>query len=191
VGAAKDQLTCILRKGPLKKRGAHDHAFAGTLAISDQQEDSMKFHHMCIVTADLAEAIHLWRDVLGFRLETKIDLPAPGFADAALMDDSWRVKGARSKLAWLRSREGAQIELLEPISPLVQVTPPENLGYHHTGIHELALQVDDIDAMFKTVRAAGYETVTDYVWSAGDFGRSFIFYDAERNMIQLWANNQS
>jgi catechol 2,3-dioxygenase-like lactoylglutathione lyase family enzyme len=151
----------------------------------------MKFHHMCIVTADLAKAIHLWRDVLGFRLETEIELPKEGFADAALMDASWRVKGAQSKLAWLRSRGGAQIELLEPISPPVETTPPKNLGYHHTGIHELALLVEDIDAMFEKVRAAGYETVTDYVWSSGGFGRSFIFYDAEGNMIQLWANNPS
>jgi len=62
----------------------------------------MKFHHMCIVVADLDKAIHLWRDVLGFRLETVVDLPdkTPGsptnFGDDTLMDRSWKVKGRRA-----------------------------------------------------------------------------------------------
>ena len=41
----------------------------------------MRFHHMAIFVSDLAEAIHLWRDVMRFELavETVIpDGPAPG-----------------------------------------------------------------------------------------------------------------
>ena len=156
----------------------------------------MRFHHMCIITADLQKAIHLWRDVLGFRLQTEVDLPVPGdnpaspmnFANSTLMDDSYGVKGARSKLAWLTSREGAAIELQEPQYPPLESTPRENLRYRHAGIKELGLLVDDIEAMFKKVRDAGYKTTTDYIWSAGAFGRSFIFYDDDGSMIQLWGN---
>jgi catechol 2,3-dioxygenase-like lactoylglutathione lyase family enzyme len=152
----------------------------------------MKFHHMCIVVADLDKAIHLWRDVLGFRLETVVDLPdktprsPTNFGDDTLMDRSWKVKGARSTMAWLRSRGGAQIELQRPIYPAVELTPPENLRYGHTGFHELGLLVDDIDAMFKKVKDAGYKPVTEDIWAAGPFGRSFIFPDDEGNLIQLW-----
>lgn len=59
----------------------------------------MRFHHMAIFVSDLQEAIHLWRDVMGFELavETVIpDGPAPGpntFMYPALLDDIFKVKG--------------------------------------------------------------------------------------------------
>jgi hypothetical protein len=31
-------------------------------------EPRMRFHHMAIFVSDLQEAIHLWRDVMGFQL---------------------------------------------------------------------------------------------------------------------------
>ena len=48
--------------------------------------------------------------------------------------------------------------------------------------------MDDIDAFFAKVRAAGYQTQTEYVWQCADIGRSFFFYDKEGNMIQIWQN---
>ena len=53
-------------------------------------------------------------------------------------------------------------------------------------MHELGLLVEDIDGWFARIRAAGYATQTEYVWPCGDFGRSFLFYDPDGNMIQLW-----
>ena len=112
----------------------------------------MRFHHMAIFVSDLPEAIHLWRDVMGFELavETVIpDGPEPGpntYMYPALLDDIFKVKGARSKMALLSSPEGALIELQECEVPAIQRTPPENLRYGHTGFHELGLLVDDIDA---------------------------------------------
>ena len=73
----------------------------------------------------------------------------------------------------------------EPL-PDEEETPPEKLRYGHTGFHELGLVVDDIDAFFEKVRAAGYETQTEYVWTCADIGRSFLFYDDDGNMIQIW-----
>ena len=102
------------------------------------------------------------------------------------MNDIFKVKGARSKMALLSSKEGALIELQQCEVPEIQKTPPENLRYGHTGFHELGLMVDDIDAFFAKVRAAGYETQTDYVWQCANIGRSFLFYDKDGNMIQIW-----
>jgi hypothetical protein len=93
--------------------------------------------------------------------------------------------------------DGTFIELQQPRNPNVQLTPPENLRYSHTGIHELGLVVENIDEMFEKVRAAGLRTQTDYIWSTahrpvtpGEVpppdGRSFIFSDYEGNLIQLW-----
>jgi len=152
----------------------------------------MRFHHMAIFTSDLQEAIHLWRDVMGFdlvleRIIPDGDGPAPGvYMYPKLLDDIFKVQGARSKMALLRSAEGALIELQECLVPAIERTPPENLRYGHTGFHELGLMVDDIDAFFAKVRAAGYETQTEYVWQCSDIGRSFLFYDKDGNMIQIW-----
>ena len=151
----------------------------------------MRFHHMAIFVSALTEAIHLWRDVMGFELavETVIpDGPAPGpetYMYPELLDDIFKVKGARSKMALLSSAEGALIELQECENPAIERTPPENLRYGHTGFHELGLVVDDIDAFFDKVRAAGYETQTEYVWQCANIGRSFLFYDKDGNMIQI------
>ncbi|WP_404477089.1 VOC family protein [Novosphingobium sp. BL-52-GroH] len=154
----------------------------------------MKFHHMALMVSNLEEAIRLWRDVMGFELavDTVIpDGPEPGpdtFMYPALLDDIFKVKGARSRMALLSSADGAFIELQECQNPAIEKTPQENLRYGHTGIHELGLLVADIDGWFEKVRAAGYRTQTDYVWQCASMGRSFLFYDQDGNMIQMWEN---
>ncbi|MFD2136752.1 VOC family protein [Novosphingobium resinovorum] len=153
----------------------------------------MKFHHMALMVTNLEDAIRLWRDVMGFELgvETVIpDGPEPGpntFMYPALLDDIFKIKGARSRMALLSSKDGAFIELQECLNPAITKTPEENLRYGHTGIHELGLLVTDIDGWFEKVRA-GYRTQTDYVWQCASMGRSFLFYDQDGNMIQLWEN---
>jgi catechol 2,3-dioxygenase-like lactoylglutathione lyase family enzyme len=154
----------------------------------------MRFHHMALMVTDLQEAIKLWRDVLGFELtvETVIpDGPEQGpdtFMYPALLDDIFKVKGARSKMALLGSKEGAFIELQECENPVIQKTPEENLRYGHTGIHELGLLVEDLDGWYAKIKAAGYRMQTDYVWSCASLGRSFLFFDQDGNMIQMWEN---
>ena len=155
----------------------------------------MRFHHMAIFVSDLQQAIHLWRDVMGFELavETVIpDGPEPGpntYMYPKLLDDIFNVPGARSKMALLSSKEGALIELQECENPAIEKTPKQNLRYGHTGFHELGLVIDDIDAFFLKIRAAGYETQTEYVWECADIGRSFLFYDHDGNMIQMWEHS--
>jgi len=91
----------------------------------------MRFHHMCIVTADMDGAIAFWRDVMGFEL--KIDRmipdgPEPGpsvLADRKLLEDIFKTNGARSRVAVVVSEEGAQIELQQPSRPEVAITPPD------------------------------------------------------------------
>jgi catechol 2,3-dioxygenase-like lactoylglutathione lyase family enzyme len=149
---------------------------------------------MAIFVTDLGKAIRLWRDVLGFELAVDTTIPdgaGPGpntFMYPKLLDDIFKVKGARSKMALLSSAEGALIELQQCENPAIKKTPPENLRYGHTGFHELGLLVDDIDAWFDKVRAAGYTTQTEYVWQCASIGRSFLFYDDDGNMIQMWEN---
>ena len=162
----------------------------------------MRFHHMCLVTADLERSIAFWRDIMGYTLKVQSEIPDGEDPDSLctpnLLDDAFGVRGARSHMAILTSEDdGTFIELQQPQVPNVQLTSPEKLQYGYTGIRELGLVVENIDAMFEKVRAAGLRTQTDYIWSTahrpvapGDIpppdGRSFIFFDPEGNMIQLW-----
>jgi catechol 2,3-dioxygenase-like lactoylglutathione lyase family enzyme len=147
---------------------------------------------MAIFVAEMEAALRLWRDVLGFRvIKDSIipDGPAPApnvYLYPALLDDIFKVKNARSRMAILVSAEGAIIELQQCENPAIARSPPEHQRYGHTGIHELGLLVNDIDGWFARIREAGYATQTEYVWPCGDFGRSFLFFDADGNMIQLW-----
>jgi catechol 2,3-dioxygenase-like lactoylglutathione lyase family enzyme len=147
----------------------------------------VRFHHMCIVTVDLEASIRMWCDLLGFEVKARLDLPGEENPDLErLMNDSFESDQARSKMAWLASKDGALIELQEPQEPAVALTPAMQLRYRTTGIHELGLVVDDIDSYFHKVVDAGYATQTDYIWQTQSGDRSFLFYDHEGNQIQLW-----
>jgi catechol 2,3-dioxygenase-like lactoylglutathione lyase family enzyme len=152
----------------------------------------MRFHHMCLVTRELDRQVEFWRGLMGFELMARMAIPdgedyGPAvFAPRFLMRDTLGHADARAEVALMVSKDGAMIELLAPEIPPVEATPPERLLYRHTGIHELALAVDDIDAFFDKVKKAGCRVQTDYIWSCGTLGRSFIFYGPEGNMIQMW-----
>jgi catechol 2,3-dioxygenase-like lactoylglutathione lyase family enzyme len=150
----------------------------------------MKFHHVALIVSDIDQAIKLWRDVLGFELLVQRTIPDTEHgADARMpqhvLDDIFGVNSATSKMALLKSADGAMIELQQPLVPAVERTPPENQRYHHTGIHEVALLVEDIEAWFTKVQDAGYQTNTEYVWPWAVNGKSFLFYDDDGNMIQF------
>ena len=151
----------------------------------------MRFHHMAVFVSDLDEALRLWIDVLGFELTHRATIPdgrlrEPGTRIAQeTLDDIFGVDGAKSEMALLTSKDGAMIELQCPSTPAIEKTPPENLRYGHTGIHELGLQVENIEQWFEKIRAAGYQTQTDYIWPWAGTGKSFLFYDADGNLIQF------
>jgi hypothetical protein len=129
---------------------------------------------------------------LGFKIDIEITIPnqpEPGpntLIYPQAMDDVFGHRAARSNMVLLSSPEGALIELQQTVIPEVKKTPNEYLGYGYTGIRELALSVTDIDSWFKKVRGAGFETTTDYVWPCTTIGRTFTFFDQDRNVIQLF-----
>lgn len=157
----------------------------------------MQFHHMCIIVSDMDEAVRLWRDVLGFKIDVEITIPnkpEPGpntLIYPQAMDSVFGHKAAISKMVLLSSPEGALIELQQTEVPKVQKTPKKYLGYGYTGIRELALSVTDIDFWFKKVKEAGFEPTTDYVWPCTTIGRTFTFFDQDRNVIQLFESTAS
>jgi catechol 2,3-dioxygenase-like lactoylglutathione lyase family enzyme len=103
------------------------------------------------------------------------------------MDQLFQHEGARARTTLLAvGDEGAFLELQQTLVPVPDKTPPEHLRYKHTGIREVALEVDGIDDWFERVVAAGFEPTTEFVWEIVGFGRSFLFPDPDGNLVQLW-----
>jgi catechol 2,3-dioxygenase-like lactoylglutathione lyase family enzyme len=152
----------------------------------------MRFHHMAILVSDIDIALRLWRDTLDFVVVEERDLPdgdvqrSDVLMPSDVFDDITGSRGSRSKLRVLRSNDGALIELMQMLNPPIRRTPPLQLRYNDTGIHELGLLVNNIDNWFARITSAGYSVQTKYIWHAANIARSFIFYDADGNMIQLW-----
>ena len=155
----------------------------------------MFFHHICIVTTDHDRQVDLWQKIMGFSLRVRTIIPdgenwAPTvLAPRALLADLYKTPGAKADVAVMVSEQGAIMELLAPIVPEVQKTPADKLLYKDSGIREIALAIEGIDTFYNKVRAAGYKTQTEYVWPAANLGRTFIFYDPDGNMIQMWEHN--
>lgn len=148
----------------------------------------MDFHHICLVVSDMEASLRLYRDTLGFSVYIDTVIPDKDealFAQGTL-DDIFHVRGARSRMVMLASATGAKIELQQPENPNVQRVARELLGYGYTGITEVAFRVSGIEEWFQTIRAAGYETQTEYVWAVGG-GRlkSFLFHDNDGNLVQF------
>jgi catechol 2,3-dioxygenase-like lactoylglutathione lyase family enzyme len=150
----------------------------------------MKFHHVAVFVSDLDAALRMWIDLLGFEIASTGTIPTPADAgdsrvDTGALDEMFGVTGASSRYALLKSEGGAMIELQQTLNPKIQRTPPENLRAGHSGIHEIAFLVDDIEGWFERVRAAGYETTTKEIWAWAGNGKSFLFYDPDGNQIQF------
>ncbi|MDD5704154.1 MAG: VOC family protein [Dehalococcoidales bacterium] len=148
----------------------------------------MKFGHICIITSDMEKSIKLFRDVLGFKVIRDTIIPeGPGkdkFFDQTELDSIFHVKGSKSRMVLLSSDERAIMELQQPENPKVQKVPREKLEYGYVGIKELAFNVQNIEEWFNKIKAAGYETQTDHIWSFPG-SRSFLFYDHDGNMLQM------
>ena len=148
----------------------------------------MTFNHIMLVVSDMEKALSLWRDLLGFQIVFDSPCPDGVMIDKITQDTCYGVEGVNTHLVLLASQEGAVIELQQPFVPECKVTPREFLDYSYTGLNELALTVTDIEEWFEKVRAAGYETTTDFIWKFGNLTKSFIFRDQDYNLIQLCEN---
>lgn len=92
--------------------------------------------HVGVAVKSLDEAVKVYRDVLGFKLEGVHVL-----------------KERKVKVAFFSTGNDAQIELLEPLgsdSPMAKF-----LEVRGEGIHHIAVRVDDIEAVLTQLRQKG------------------------------------
>jgi catechol 2,3-dioxygenase-like lactoylglutathione lyase family enzyme len=131
-------------------------------------QNAVRPHHVGLTVADLGRSQDWYAAALGFELQLAFELPT----------------GARG--AMLRSRDGARMELFEVAAPaagrswLEPHAAMETCGFGH-----VAFEVDDLDAAFATVTAAGGAEV----WSprqSPEPGRRMAFvHDLDGNLVEL------
>jgi catechol 2,3-dioxygenase-like lactoylglutathione lyase family enzyme len=150
----------------------------------------MQFHHFAITVSDLDKSLELYRDLMGMEVEVEAEIPdSPESGDPIVtkhLIESCFGPGSRARMAYLTSPGGAILELQQPLNPPVVKTDKASFSYPHTGMHELAFHITDIDDWFDRVRDAGYQTQTDHVWTwRRDTWRSFLFHDPDGHFVQL------
>jgi catechol 2,3-dioxygenase-like lactoylglutathione lyase family enzyme len=97
--------------------------------------------------ADLEQALHFWRDLLGFKVAKQMD-------EAGLhIDAMMGLKGVRVTTVKLTATEGGMIELLKfhshPDIPAWLGTP------YSTGFTHVAMTVRNLDGMYEKLSKAG------------------------------------
>jgi glyoxylase I family protein len=118
--------------------------------------DVLRIHHVSVVVADTGRALRFYRDLLGLRVDpTRPDLGYPG--------------------AWLAVGE-QQIHLLELPNP----DPVDGRPLHGGRDRHLALLVEDIDALARTLDATGV------AFTRSRSGRRALFCrDPDGNALEL------
>jgi len=105
--------------------------------------------HTGITVSNLQKSLEFWRDVLGF------ELSHTAHQTGEMAKEITGVADAEIKLAVLKAPGGHKIELLEYLAPPDRKhvrRRPCDVGSVH-----VALLVDDLDAVLKTITASGWK----------------------------------
>lgn len=92
--------------------------------------------HIGVAVSDLDEAIRLYRDVLGLKLEDVRD-----------------VKEMKMRVAFFSSGDKTEIELVQPTDN--ETSLAKFIEKRGEGIHHIALEVDDIESALATAKKKG------------------------------------
>jgi lactoylglutathione lyase len=125
-------------------------------------------HHVGLTVSDLERARDFYLEAFGLELVLAFELPS----------------GARG--AMLRSRGGARVELFEVAEPAAGVSGVDPRQAMRTlGFGHVAFELDDLDAGYETVMAAG----AGEVWPprpSPEPGRRMAFvHDLDGNLVEL------
>lgn len=140
------------------------------------------FHHASRSVGDMERSLAFYRDLLG--MEVVLDTEMEG----EMLEREVALKGARLRLVGLASGGETMLELLQYHEPRPRERE-DGLRPCDVGAHHLALAVEDIQAAYQDLGAAGVE----FTWppqevDAGFFAghRTAYCYDPDRLIVELW-----
>ncbi len=114
----------------------------------------LKINHVALAVNDIQEALSFWQDSMGLPVQKIEQVPREASAVAFLPVG------------------GSEIELVEPTSPDSGLA--RYLDKRGPGMHHLCLEVDDIRAMARQLKAGGIQLIQDEPL-AGEDGRQYLF----------------
>jgi len=135
-------------------------------------------HHTAISTGDFERALAFYRDLLGFEMVSELNWPA----GVELADTITGLEGSAARSVMLRA-SNTSIELFEFASPTPKPGDPRRPVCDH-GITHIGFEVDDIDAEYERLKAAGMS----FHCPPQDLGASRVTYgrDPDGNVLELW-----
>ena len=134
-------------------------------------------HHTAISTGDLERSLAFYRDLLGFELVMDFSWPKGN----ANMNATHRLEDTSGRVLLLKTGN-AMVELFQYETPTPATRDPGRRLCDH-GITHICLDVDDIDAEYERLAAAGMKfhcPPVDYGTVKTTYGR-----DPDGNMIEL------
>ena len=135
-------------------------------------------HHTAISTGDFERALAFYRDLLGFEMVSELNWPA----GVELADAITGLEGSAARSAMLRA-SNSSIELFEFLSPAPKPGDPNRPVCDH-GITHIAFEIDDLDAEYDRLKAAGMR----FHCPPQNLGVSRVTYgrDPDGNVLELW-----
>jgi catechol 2,3-dioxygenase-like lactoylglutathione lyase family enzyme len=106
-----------------------------------------QIRHTGLVVANLEDALHFWRDLLGFKVEKQMDESGPH------IDAMMGLKDVRVTTIKMMAPEGGMIELLHFKSHPDQTKWLGNP--YSTGFTHIAMTVNNLDEAYKKLEAVG------------------------------------
>lgn len=133
--------------------------------------------HTAIVASDMEKVLPFYRDLLG------MEIWADFKDNSEYVQSVTGVKGAKIWNVNLKTPDGATIQLKQFLSH-PQNAPPPKLGCD-TGLNHIAIQVDDIDAVYENLKAHGIAFHAPPAVSSQGIAKVTICRDPEGVMIEL------
>lgn len=142
--------------------------------------------HINIVVTDLERMVRFYTDLLGNRVTKRVTI------SGEWIDRVVGLTGAKGEVVYLELPSGPRIELIRYLSPAG--SSPEGLDISNTfGIRHIAFKVEDIDAVYGKLKAAGVEFLSEVqivpdsqvTYAGGVRKRLVYFRDPEGNLLEL------
>jgi catechol 2,3-dioxygenase-like lactoylglutathione lyase family enzyme len=138
----------------------------------------LRMTHVGICVSDLERSLRFYRDLLGFRYRSELQVQgAPTTTLLRLADVDLR--------AVYLERDGTRIELLHYVVPgAVGTAEPRPLNAR--GLTHLSLRVDSVAETLQTLRAAAVAVLDETLIDFPDFGSAAVFIcDPDGTLIEL------
>lgn len=138
----------------------------------------LRVGHLGVCVSDLEASLRFYRDLLGFRPLSRVDVKGPE------SDRLLRLEGVDQTTVFLE-RDGVRLALFAYRAPAVQrETEPRPMN--RTGFAALMLRVDDLDGTLARFREAGVRVLDDTYTHHPGFGSKLVFLcDPDGTLIEL------